>query len=135
MRKFTLKPEPEPDRLVTVNEVADHAHEPADHEPEPAAPAVTLAEVPAPPPSVLSVLANWTPSKETKVFAAHLGKHIDGMLAHVQTSLGESLYALRQIRNDAIGAVAKAKQTNDDAGAVAATCDVAVLTDVIERIS
>ena len=108
-------------------------------EPEPAAPGsavVTLAEVaePAPVVGVLSAIKTLVPCEQTRLFGAHLGRHAHTLLHSAEMSINEGLYALRQLRDDAAGAVAKAHASNDADGYAAASADVQYLNNVIANL-
>jgi hypothetical protein len=122
-KPIVTEAEPEPARLVTINEVHDHAPEPA----------VTAEPAPAKP--VLATLKAFRPSGVTRTFGAHLGRHANHLIAAAEMSFSEGLYALRQIRDDAIGAAAKAYSTNDTDGLAAATADVEFVNNLIARIA
>jgi hypothetical protein len=94
--------------------------------PEPAA----VAE-PAPVVGILTAIKDFKPSEPTRLFGAHLGRNAQTLLQSAEMSLNEGLYALRQLHNDAMGAVTKAHQTNDADGLAAATADVQYLDNVI----
>jgi hypothetical protein len=93
MRKFSLKPEPDPappgSAVVTLAEVHDHP-------PEPAAPVVTNEPV-----GVLTTLKSFRPSAGTATHSAGLGRHADTMVEHVRDRVSEAVHMLQQIAVDA----------------------------------
>jgi hypothetical protein len=115
-------PLPEPERLATLAEVADHPPEP-----EP------VAAVAEPAPAILAAIAAFKPSEPTRAFGAHLGRHAQTLLHNAEMSIGEGAYALRQLRDDAQGAVIRA-HSNNDTGKAAAVADVHYLDSIIIQL-
>jgi hypothetical protein len=136
-RQAAAEPTAEPERLVTLTEIADHPHtpvvttEPVPPDLHPSTPgadieqgfAIGLQKLPIQHvgTGVLSVLKTFRPSKETQVVGAHRGRQAHTLISSADVSIGEALYALRQVRDDALSA--------------RATADVDLLNAVIDRLS
>jgi hypothetical protein len=118
---------------VTINEIADQEHEPA----RPPAPVVDETghlpttfspgghgqkqPIPHNGTGILAELKTFKPSKETCTASALGGRYAHTLINSAEMSIGEALYALRQVR--------------DDANRAGAAEDAAILTDLIERLA
>jgi hypothetical protein len=119
--------------LLTLNEL-DHPHEPAvTAEPAPVVGVMSLLKAIAP--TDLPSPADTRLSQHTKVFGAHLGRHHHVLLHSAMLAMQEARHSIRQVRDDALGAAAKAHRENDVDGVVAANADVDALNTLIDRLA